>query len=123
MNSCIITQPGNETCNEFRSGSFKLNLYNKGSLGHWQRLTYFITRNDSVDYVTSIHFPNDTSIYRITWMGKCEYKSVLLNPKNDLDSFLIRSYPTGINHKVLKVTEDYFLVKNLGRKDTIWKMK
>ena len=98
-------------------------MYNESGLGHWKKLTYFITRSDSLEIVTSTHFPEDTAINKITWTGACEYKSFRLNPKIDLDSFLVRENPTGTHHTIVKATEDYFIVKNLGRKDTIWKVR
>lgn len=121
--SCTVTKPQSEKCSEFRSGRYIFNMYNKSGLGHWTKLTYFINRSDTLELVTSAHFPNDTSIYRITWTAGCEYKSLRLNPKSDLDSFLIRQEPTGTNHKVVKATDDYFILKNHGRKDTIWKAR
>ena len=98
-------------------------MYNESGLGHWQKLTYFITRSDTLELVTSGHFPNDTAMYRITWTGTCEYKSLRLNPKIDLDSFLVQQHPTGTSHKIMKITDEYFIVKNNDRKDTIWKAR
>jgi len=121
--SCAVTKPSPPTCSEFRTGRYIFNMYNESGLGHWKKLTYFITRNDTLELVTSIHFPQDTSIYQITWAGDCEYKSVRLNPKLDLDSFFIRQYPTGTSHKIVKATDDYLIVKSNGRKDTIWKAR
>jgi hypothetical protein len=94
-------------------------MYNEGGLGHWKKLTYFITRSDTLEVVTSTHFSEDTSIYQVTWIGACEYKSLRLNPKLDLDSFQIRQQPTGTSHKIVKATNDYFIIKNNSRNDTI----
>lgn len=120
---CTVTKLAPQQCDEFRSGSYVYNMYNESGLGHWTKLTYFITRNDSLKIVTSNHFPQDTSIYRITWTGTCEYKSLLLNPKFDFDSFLVRRNPTGTRHTIVKAADDYFIVKQFGRKDTLWKAK
>ena len=98
-------------------------MYNESGLGHWTKLTYFISRNDSLEIVTSTHFPKDTAINKITWTGACEYKLLRLNPKIDLDSFLIRQNPNGTSHIIVNATEDYFIVKNFGRKDTIKKVR
>jgi hypothetical protein len=123
LHSCAATKPLPQMCSEFRNGRYFYNMYNESGLGHWKKLTYFITRSDTSEVVTSTHFPEDTSIYKITWTGACEYKSLRLNPKLDLDSFLIRQDPTGINHKIVKATDEYFIMKNNGRKDTIWKAR
>jgi hypothetical protein len=117
-----VTKPTPEKCSNFRSGRYIFNMYNETGLGHWRKLSYFITRNDSLEFVTSNAFPNDTSIYRITWTGPCEYRSFLLNPKIGLDSFLVQKYPSGTINTILKVTDDYFIVKNYGnQRDTVWK--
>jgi hypothetical protein len=120
--SCSVTKPAVEACNELRSGRYVYNMYNNSGLAHWAKLAYFITRSDSLEMVTSPHFPQDTSIYKITWTGACEYRLLLLNPRMDLDSALIRQYPAGINHKIVKTTDGYFIVKKHERKDTIWKV-
>lgn len=120
---CTATKPSPKACSEFRTGSYTFNIYNESGLGHWKKLTYFITRSDTLELVTSTHFPEDTSIYRITWTNACEYKSLRLNPKLDLDSFILRQEPTGTIHKIVKASDEYFLLKNNGRKDTIWKAR
>lgn len=122
--SCKVIKPSSEKCSEFRSGRYIFNLYNESGLGHWTKLTYFIIRNDSSELVTSTHFPQDTSIYRVTWIGDCEYKTLLLNPKISLDSFLVNKHPLGINNTITKATNKYFIIKNDGNtRDTIWKIK
>ena len=122
--SCTATKPTPENCREFRSGRYIFNKYNKSGLGHWSKLTYFITRMDSLEFETATHFPNDTSIYRIAWTGACEYRSLLLNPKMDLDSFFVKTYPSGTKHTIIKATDDYYIAKrNRNDRDTIWKAK
>ena len=121
--SCGVTKPLPQDCSGFRTGRFILNIYNESGMGHWNKLTYYVTRADTLEIVTSTHFTQDTSIYRITWTGPCEYKSLLLNPKIELDSILLQQNPTGTSHKIVKATDDYFIVKNYGRKDTIWKAR
>jgi hypothetical protein len=122
--SCTVTKSPSEKCSEFRSGKYIFNMYNESALGHWKKLTFFITRNDSLEHVTSTHFSNDTSIFRITWTGVCEYRELLLNPKNDIDSFLIERYPSGTSNTIIKAKNDYFIVRHDAYiKDTIWKIK
>ena len=120
---CTVTKPLHQTCNEFRNGRYTYNIYNESGLGHWRKLTYFITLSDSLEIVTSTHLPKDTAINKITWTGACGYKSLRLNPKSDLDSFLIRQNPTGTRYTIVRATEAYFIVKNFGRKDTIWRSR
>lgn len=121
--SCAVSKLSSEKCNDFRFGKYTHNVYNKSGLGHWTKLTYTMTRNDSVEIVTSSHFPTDTAIYQIMWVGPCEYRSTRLNPQTDLDSFLIRQNSTGYRHKILNSTEEYFILKNYERKDTIWRVR
>lgn len=121
--SCVATKPSLQTCSGFRTGRYIFSIYNESGVGHWKKITYFINRADTLEIVTSNHFPQDTLIYKITWTGACEYKSFLLNPKLGLDSFLIRQYPTGTSHRIVKMTDEYFLVKNSGREDTLWKAR
>ena len=120
---CTLTRLPTDRCSEFRSGRYIYKVYNQSGLGHWTELSYFITRNDSLEMVTSAHFPQDTAIKRIIWTGSCEYKSVLLNPATNLDSFMVQQYPDGTRHAIVNVADDYFIIKNYGRKDTIWKVR
>jgi hypothetical protein len=93
-------------------------MYNESGLGLWTKLTYSITRNDSLEFVTSAHLPNDTSIYKVNWTGACEYQLLLLNPKTNLDSLLITRHSTGTNNMVVRATDDCFIIKNYSdRKD------
>ena len=122
--SCTATKLPFQKCSDFRSGRYFSNMYNESGLGHWTKLTYYITRSDSLEFVTSTQFVNDTTIYKVTWTGDCEYKLLLLNPKTKLDSLLITRHPTGINNTVVKATDDYFIIKNYSdTKDTVWKAR
>jgi hypothetical protein len=123
ISGCASTKPTKKACEEFRNGRFIFNMYNESDLGHWKKLTYFISRNDTIEIVTSMHFPEDTSIFKISWTGDCEYKSLRINPKLNIDSFLIQKKPTGTRHKIVIATDEYYIVSNNSRKDTIWKAK
>jgi hypothetical protein len=84
----------------------------------------FINRQDSLEYNVSSMFPTDTSYFKITWTGNCEYREQLLFPKSYTDSLIVRTYPKGLLIKIRKIEDTYYIEqKSRTTKDTIWIVK
>ena len=93
-------------------------------MGHWTHFSVFINRQDSVQYNVSSMFPTDTSYFKITWIGNCEYHEQLFFPNNYIDSLMIRTEPKGQVVKIIKIEDTYYIEqKSRATKDTIWIIK
>ena len=122
--TCSVAKNVPSDCHNLRSGKYLLNMYNNTGLGHWRHITVTINRNDSSEYKVLSISASDTSFYKINWVGSCEYFSVLTNPKNKLDSVLIRMDPNGTRYKIIDIQDQYYIVRiNRSGQDTIWRAK
>lgn len=119
--SCSTTNKNSHN-KPFAKGHYVQHVYNPSGIGHWTKLTFYITLKDSSEISIIDHPFRDTQEYRITWAGKYKYKMVLVHPKNDLDSFVVRRYPKGLTRRIKKITQEYLLIKTHGETDTLWKV-
>lgn len=121
ITGCTASRHMPVDCRKLRSGNFILNIYNNSRIGHWRHFTILINRNDTLEYSVSSIFPSDTSYYKIIWTAACEYRSLLLNPKNGLDSFMISNEPKGELNTIIDIQDQYYIIQRTRKsKDTLW---
>ena len=120
LGGCVSTSE-HIGCGSYDNGRYIQYLYNPSGLGHWTKMTLNIEKRDSFEIVTREYPITDTAIYKVTWVDHCKYKLIRTNPKDNLDSFMVRQNPKGLLRTVKKVTSEYLLIKSKYRLDTLWK--
>ena len=119
LSSCFTTKKNIVSCDNFRTGYFKYEMYNKSGLGHWRQITILINRNDSTQTEVNSSFPGDTTVYNIKWNSACTYE-LILKESNDKFVTEYHKYADPIYHKIVKASDNYYIYKYRSRTDTVY---
>ena len=111
-------------CRLFQIGNFIQNEYNESGLGHWKKMSFLISRNDSSEFIISKRntLPDDSSYYKIKWLSSCRYEQTYISSTNAWVDSLIKTklLSEKETYSIIKATEKYCIQKHHGERDTLW---
>ena len=121
---CATLKISDNACDRYKKGNFINYEYNNSSIGHWKKLTYLITRYDSIETTISTErpFPAETTYYKIKWLDPCTYETTYITGANNWVDSLIRNkaYPNTWKNSIIKGTDKYYIRARNMQRDTIW---